>query len=84
MLVRSDGNTLKIDSIELEQKNVTVYNMTVDEFHTYFVSELGIWVHNSSCTVDVSGLNGWTNVGNINSYIAKQGWTISQSSQEKE
>lgn len=81
LLVRSDGNTLKIDSIELEQKNVTVYNMTVDEFHTYFVSELGIWVHNSSCTVDVSGLQGWTNVGNINSYITKQGWTISQSSQ---
>ena len=23
--------------------------MTVDEFHTYFVSDLGIWVHNTSC-----------------------------------
>ncbi|MFB7817178.1 polymorphic toxin-type HINT domain-containing protein [Paenibacillus chitinolyticus] len=45
LLVQNDGNTLKIDSIELEQKHVTVYNMTVDEFHTYFVSELGIWVH---------------------------------------
>ncbi|QAV17792.1 hypothetical protein PC41400_09005 [Paenibacillus chitinolyticus] len=27
-------------TIELEQKHVTVYNMTVDEFHAYFVSEL--------------------------------------------
>ncbi|OAS14692.1 polymorphic toxin-type HINT domain-containing protein [Paenibacillus oryzisoli] len=53
MLVQSDGNTLKIDSIELEHKNVTVYNMTVEEFHTYFVSGLGIWVHNTSC-----GFNG--------------------------
>ncbi|WP_237179127.1 polymorphic toxin-type HINT domain-containing protein, partial [Paenibacillus sp. MMS18-CY102] len=50
LLVQSDGNTLKIDSIELEQKHVTVYNMTVDEFHTYFVSGLGIWVHNTSCS----------------------------------
>ncbi|WP_216667660.1 toxin C-terminal domain-containing protein, partial [Saccharibacillus deserti] len=25
-----------------------VYNMTVDEFHTYFVSDLGIWVHNTN------------------------------------
>ncbi|WP_329959303.1 polymorphic toxin-type HINT domain-containing protein [Paenibacillus athensensis] len=49
LLVQSDGNTLKVESIELEHKNVTVYNMTVDEFHTYFVSDLGIWVHNSKC-----------------------------------
>ncbi|WP_239551401.1 polymorphic toxin-type HINT domain-containing protein, partial [Paenibacillus elgii] len=49
LLVRSEGNTLKIESIELEHKQVTVYNMTVDEFHTYFVSDLGIWVHNSNC-----------------------------------
>ncbi|RIE03934.1 polymorphic toxin-type HINT domain-containing protein [Cohnella faecalis] len=49
LLVQSDGDTLKIDSIELEYKNVTVYNMTVDEFHTYFVSDLGIWVHNTAC-----------------------------------
>jgi hypothetical protein len=50
LLVQSDGNTLKIDGIELEHKHVTVYNMTVDEFHTYFVSDLGIWVHNTgSC-----------------------------------
>lgn len=48
LLVQSDGNTLKIESIELEQKHVTVYNMTVDEFHTYFVSDLGIWVHNTN------------------------------------
>ncbi|WP_374018148.1 polymorphic toxin-type HINT domain-containing protein [Paenibacillus thiaminolyticus] len=53
LLVQSDGNTLKIDSIELEHKHVTVYNMTVDKFHTYFVSDLGIWVHNSNCNFSV-------------------------------
>ncbi|WP_246132400.1 polymorphic toxin-type HINT domain-containing protein, partial [Paenibacillus hemerocallicola] len=50
LLVQSDGNTLMIDSIELEHKQVTVYNMTVDEFHTYFVSDLEIWVHNTNCS----------------------------------
>ncbi|MCY9587477.1 polymorphic toxin-type HINT domain-containing protein, partial [Paenibacillus alvei] len=49
LLVQSDGNKLKIKSIELEHESATVYNMTVDEFHTYFVSDLGIWVHNSNC-----------------------------------
>ncbi|WP_127533294.1 polymorphic toxin-type HINT domain-containing protein [Paenibacillus kobensis] len=48
LLVQSDGNTLEITSIELLHKYVTVYNMTVDEFHTYFVSDLGIWVHNTN------------------------------------
>ncbi len=27
-----------------------VYNFTVADFHTYFVSELGIWVHNTDCS----------------------------------
>lgn len=51
LLVQSDGNTLKIDNIELLHKQVTVYNMTVDEFHTYFVSDLGIWVHNTNLCI---------------------------------
>ena len=61
LLVQSDGNTLKIDSIEIVKKYVTVYNMTVDEFHTYFVSDLGIWVHNTganpgSCLFGANGV----------------------------
>ena len=59
LLVQSDGNTLKIDSIELEHKHATVYNMTVDDFHTYFVSDLGIWVHNTSC--------GWSGIAKTGS-----------------
>ncbi|ASR45358.1 hypothetical protein B4V02_00855 [Paenibacillus kribbensis] len=47
LLVQSDGNTLKVDSIKVEHKHITVYNMTVDEFHNYFVSDLEIWVHNT-------------------------------------
>ncbi|WP_281175794.1 polymorphic toxin-type HINT domain-containing protein, partial [Saccharibacillus sacchari] len=44
-LTQADGTKLEIEQIELEQRSARVYNMTVDEFHTYFVSDLGIWVH---------------------------------------
>ncbi len=60
LLVESDSNTLKVRSIELLHKQVTVYNLTVNEFHTYFVSDLGIWVHNDSCShkTPKSGVSG--------------------------
>jgi hypothetical protein len=32
----------------------TVYNFTVDEFHTYYVGEAGVWVHNVVCAEDVA------------------------------
>ncbi|WP_394489228.1 polymorphic toxin-type HINT domain-containing protein [Roseateles sp. BYS96W] len=27
----------------------TVYNLEVEDFHTYYVGELGVWVHNMNC-----------------------------------
>jgi len=50
-LQQSNGNTLKIDQINkvIHNKLVKVYNFTVADFHTYYVSSLGIWVHNISC-----------------------------------
>jgi len=27
----------------------TVYNIEVEGWHTYFVGELGVWVHNANC-----------------------------------
>ncbi|MEK4527884.1 MULTISPECIES: polymorphic toxin-type HINT domain-containing protein [Paenibacillus] len=55
-LVQSNRNHLKIDNIEIVQhdKKVKVYNFTVAEFHTYFVSSLGIWVHNIGGCLDWS------------------------------
>jgi hypothetical protein len=26
-----------------------VYNIEVEDYHTYFVGELGVWVHNANC-----------------------------------
>ncbi|CAH1207692.1 hypothetical protein PAECIP111893_02757 [Paenibacillus plantiphilus] len=47
-LQQSNGNTLTIDSIKIVKHDelVRVYNFSVANFHTYFVSDLGIWVHN--------------------------------------
>ncbi|WP_258530763.1 HINT domain-containing protein [Paenibacillus taichungensis] len=47
LFVQSDGNTLRMDHIKLLHKQVRVYNMTLDDFHTFFVSGLSIWVHNT-------------------------------------
>ncbi|CAH1057236.1 hypothetical protein PAECIP111894_03394 [Paenibacillus pseudetheri] len=46
LLVSSDGSKLAIDKIEKEPCEATVYNFEVEDFNSYFVSNLGIWVHN--------------------------------------
>ncbi|WP_018751036.1 polymorphic toxin-type HINT domain-containing protein [Paenibacillus sanguinis] len=48
LLVSSDGSKLAIDKIEKEPREATVYNFEVAGFSSYFVSNLGIWVHNCS------------------------------------
>ncbi|MFC4305960.1 polymorphic toxin-type HINT domain-containing protein [Cohnella boryungensis] len=45
-LLSSDGRKLSIDKIEKEPRTATVYNFEVQDFNSYFVSNLGIWVHN--------------------------------------
>lgn len=47
-LLQSNGNRLKIKDIEVihYHDKIEVYNFTVADFHTYFVSDLEIWVHN--------------------------------------
>ncbi|RAT97400.1 polymorphic toxin-type HINT domain-containing protein [Brevibacillus sp. Leaf182] len=48
LLKQSNGNTLKIEKINVvkHDEKVKVYNFTVEDFNTYFVTDLGIWVHN--------------------------------------
>ncbi|GKU75957.1 polymorphic toxin-type HINT domain-containing protein [Paenibacillus sp. L3-i20] len=55
LLVSSDGTKLAIDKIEKAPRQATVYNFMVADYHSYFVSNLGIWVHN--CTILTSGKN---------------------------
>lgn len=55
MLVSSDGTKLAIDKIEKALRQTTVYNFMVADYHSYFVSNLGICVHN--CTIITAGTN---------------------------
>jgi intein/homing endonuclease len=41
-----DGTVVDVDKIEKRKGLFDVYNFSVEWFHTYFVSELGILVHN--------------------------------------
>jgi hypothetical protein len=45
----ADGSPLVVESVIIEQREETVYNFEVEDFHTYFVGEDGVWVHNVDC-----------------------------------
>lgn len=47
-LLSSSGSWLKVGSATWVQQSATVYNLTVDGFHTYFVGLGGVWVHNKA------------------------------------
>ncbi|MDF2922664.1 MAG: hypothetical protein K0R57_1578 [Paenibacillaceae bacterium] len=48
-LERDDGSLIAIDRIEVKNEPALVYNFSVQDFHTYYVSSLGIFTHNTSC-----------------------------------
>jgi len=46
VLTTSAGKEVAIEKIVVKEEHKTVYNFKVKDFHTYFVSNLGIWTHN--------------------------------------
>ncbi|MGN0631730.1 MAG: polymorphic toxin-type HINT domain-containing protein [Ruminococcus sp.] len=50
--VSAIGEDLLIEDyyIELTEELVLVYNFQVEDFHTYFVGDCVVWVHNAECT----------------------------------
>ena len=48
-LLDTNGNILLIEKIEVDltDKPTTVYNFQVKDFHTYYVGENCVWVHNA-------------------------------------
>lgn len=50
-LVTNEEKYIVIDQIEVEATESTVYNFTVEDFHTYYVTNLGIWTHNTVCNL---------------------------------
>jgi Pretoxin HINT domain len=51
-----DGRIIDVDRVEKREGDFTVYNFKVEGFHTYFVSDLGILVHNANCKIITLGI----------------------------
>jgi hypothetical protein len=51
VLVLSNGELVTVEWVQHEilEKSVNVYNLEVQDFHTYFIGESGVWVHNQGC-----------------------------------
>jgi hypothetical protein len=49
-IVTRAGPSLALSHVEFTHQIKTVYNCTVDQFHTYFVGNDALWVHNVDCT----------------------------------
>ena len=49
VLYTADGDEAEVTDLELEKlaEPITVYNLEVEDFHTYFVGEYGVLVHNA-------------------------------------
>jgi RHS repeat-associated protein len=56
LVMTKDGRVVNIDEVETRSGDFTVYNFKVDDFHTYFVSAVGLLVHNSSCPKKVENI----------------------------
>ena len=55
-LISVNGEDLVIVKFFIEEtaESVSVYNFQVEDYHTYFVGESAVWVHNSECKVSTS------------------------------
>ena len=58
LLQTEDGVIVDIDGIEEREGEFEVYNFEVEDFHTYFVSDLEILVHNA-CGPNDDTINPW-------------------------
>jgi hypothetical protein len=54
----SQGGWIKVSGSTWLSKRQTVYNLEVEDYHTYFVGESGAWVHNM-CMMPKSRPNQW-------------------------
>jgi murein DD-endopeptidase MepM/ murein hydrolase activator NlpD len=48
-LVSADQRVLTIGAVSEEPETATVYNIEVKDFHTYFVGDAKVFVHNADC-----------------------------------
>lgn len=59
VLLTSAGATETVAGVSINEQDLTAYNLTVDELHTYYVSGDDVLVHNATCPFGaVAGPNG--------------------------
>ncbi|MGZ0052668.1 polymorphic toxin-type HINT domain-containing protein [Brevibacillus gelatini] len=73
-LQKADGSNLTIDEVEFVKLDepVTVYNFTVADYHTYYVTNIGIWVHNTECNFSKWNKGSFNNVEDSAEYHFKK------------
>ena len=48
-IMNASGGSYLVERIEFEDKEETVYNFQVEDYHTYYVGESSVLVHNADC-----------------------------------
>jgi hypothetical protein len=74
-LENTEGRNLTIEKVEFVKlaKPVTVYNFAVEDHRTYYVTDLGIWVHNTEFNCFILSSNQIQHIGkHIASDFSKQ------------
>ncbi|MDM9580199.1 polymorphic toxin-type HINT domain-containing protein [Nostoc sp. GT001] len=67
LLQTEDGRVIDVDRVEKREGQFEVYNFKVDGFHSYFVSGLGVLVHNA--TYDDDDI--WAELDRLNNPLPK-------------
>ena len=52
MVQTAENKVVRLKSIATDAQRQEVHNFEVADFHTYFVGEAGVWVHNTDCGGD--------------------------------
>ena len=74
-LIDKNGNTLYVDQIyreKLDNQFKTVYNFKVEDYHTYFVGNNSVLVHNADYDVDIISKNMKSRISNEEIKAPKQ------------
>jgi len=51
-IVTRAGPSVKLTQVEVKRETATVYNFEVEDLHSYFVGQSGLWVHNKCVGYD--------------------------------
>lgn len=80
-LINDKGDIVCVENIrrETNRDGVEVFNFKVEDFHTYYVGENGILVHNANCRL-FSNSNGTYDIEMKN----KKGWSEEQKTQARQ